>query len=152
MFSILRGVVVYLFLLLIFRIAGKRALSQITTFDFVLLLIISEVVQQAMIASDNSMMNAFLLVITLVGLDIGLSIWKQRSKTVSKLVDSLPLVLIDDGKMMRDRMEKERVDEADILVRARELRGLERLDQIKYAIQETSGGITIIPKENAKKS
>jgi uncharacterized membrane protein YcaP (DUF421 family) len=56
------------------------------------------------------------------------------------------------GVVMKDRMEKERVDEADILMRARELQGLESLDQIKYAIQETSGGITIIPKEKAKKS
>ena len=73
MFSVLRGVLVYFFLLVIFRISGKRTISQITTFDFVLLLIISEVVQQAMIANDNSMINAALLVITLVGLDIGVS-------------------------------------------------------------------------------
>jgi uncharacterized membrane protein YcaP (DUF421 family) len=150
MYSILRGVTVYVFLLILFRISGKRSLSQITTFDFILLLIISEVVQQAMIGNDNSMINAFLLVITLVGLDILISVLKQKSQTLSKLVDSVPVVLVENGKMLKDRMEKERVDEGDILSRARELQGLERMDQIKYAILERSGGITIVPFEQAK--
>jgi uncharacterized membrane protein YcaP (DUF421 family) len=152
MYTILRGVAIYVVLLVIFRIAGKRTLAQITTFDFVLLLIISEVVQQAMIANDNSLVNAFLLVITLIGMDIGISLWKQRSEKFSKLVDSVPLILIEDGKLLKDRMDKERVDEGDILAKARELQGLERLDQIKYAILERSGGITIIPQEESKKS
>jgi len=150
--SIIRGVAVYLLLLVVFRISGKRSLSQITTFDFVLLLIISEVVQQAMIANDNSMVNAFLLIITLIGLDIAISLLKQRSQTLSKVVDSVPVVLVENGKVLKDRMDKERVGEGDILFRARELQGLERLDQIKYAILERSGGITIIPAEQAKKS
>jgi uncharacterized membrane protein YcaP (DUF421 family) len=152
MYTIIRGVAVYLILLLIFRVAGKRTLAQITTFDFVLLLIISEVVQQAMIANDNSMVNAFLLVITLIGMDIGISLWTMKSEKFAKLVDSVPLVLIEDGKILKERMNKSRVDEGDILSKARELQGLERLDQIKYAILERSGGITIIPQENAKKS
>jgi uncharacterized membrane protein YcaP (DUF421 family) len=151
MYSILRAVVIYIFLLVIFRIAGKRALSQITTFDFVLLLIISEVVQQAMIANDNSMTNAFVLVISLVGLDIGASLLKQKFPKFSRLIDSAPLILIEDGRLMHERMKKSRVDESDILTRARELQGLERLDQIKYAILEASGGITIVPWEEAKK-
>lgn len=144
---ILRGAVVYIVLLIIFRISGKRSLSQITTFDFVLLLIISEVVQQAMIANDSSLLNAFLLVITLIGLDIVISLIKQRSPAFANLVDSVPLVLIENGKMHKDRMDKERVDEDDILQSARELQGIERLDQIKYAVLERSGGITVIPKE-----
>ena len=152
MYSILRGLAVYIVRLVIFRISGKRSLSQITTFDFVLLLIISEVVQQAMIANDNSMINAFLLVITLMGADILISLWKQRSETLEKVVDSLPLILLENGKPFQDRLEKERVAADDILTRARELQGLERLDQIKYAILEPSGGITIIPMEQSKKS
>jgi uncharacterized membrane protein YcaP (DUF421 family) len=151
MFSILRGAAIYFFLLIIFRIAGKRTLQNISTFDFVLLLIISEVVQQAMIANDNSMINAFLLVITLVGLDIGLSLVKRRSERIARWVDSLPLLLIENGRIMHERMEMLRVDENDILAKARELRGLERLDQIKYAILENNGGITIVPKEEEKK-
>ncbi len=147
MYTIIRGIVVYIFLLILFRISGKRSLSQITTFDFVLLLIISEVVQQAMIANDNSMVNSFLLVITLVGMDILISLFKQKSPAFGKLVDSVPVILVENGKPLKDRMDKERVDEDDILARARELEGLERMDQVKYAILEKSGGITVVPYE-----
>ena len=61
--SIVRGVVVYLFLLVLFRIAGKRTMNEITAFDFVLLLIISEAVQQALINNDDSLTNALLVVL-----------------------------------------------------------------------------------------
>jgi uncharacterized membrane protein YcaP (DUF421 family) len=145
--SVIRGFAVYAFLLLIFRIAGKRTLNQITTFDVILLLIISESIQQAMIDSDNSMTNAFLLVVTLIGVDIALSVVKQRSKRIARLLDGTPILIIEDGKLHRDRMRKERIDEADILSSARELQGVERLDQIKYAVVEESGHITVIPKE-----
>lgn len=62
------------------------------------------------------------------------------------MANDVPLVLIEDGYMFHDRMKKSRVSEDDILERAREQLGLERLDQIKYAVLERSGGISIIPK------
>ncbi len=144
--SILRGAVVYAVLLVLFRIVGKRTLAEITTFDFVLLLIISEATQQAMIDNDNSMTNAFLIIMTLLGLDIGLSLLGRRFRIVDRLVDDVPLVLVEDGRVLKDRMTKSRVDETDILQSARQ-EGLERMDQIKYAVLERSGGISIIPKE-----
>lgn len=145
--AVLRGAAIYLFLLLIFRIAGKRSLSQITTFDFVLLLIIAEATQQGLLGNDFSVTNAVLVIVTLVGLDIGLSLWKERSKTMEQLIDGVPLVIIEDGRPLKDRMSKARVDEGDILTAARELQGLERLDQTKYAVLERSGGISVIPKD-----
>ena len=145
--SIIRGAVVYLVLLLVFRIAGRRTLQETTTFDLVLLLIISESIQQAMIDSDNSITNAVLVVIALVGLDVLLSIVKQRSPRLESLLDGHPVVVIRDGEIERKRLDKERVDEADILAAAREAHGLERLDQIKYAVIERSGQITIVPRE-----
>ena len=144
--SVFRAAAVYLFLLLVFRMSGNRSIGQITTFDFVLLLIISEAIQQAMITSDYSVTNAFLLVVTLVGIDIMLSLWKQKSDKVARFLDGLPLLVIENGEMHRDRMLKERVGEDDILAAAREKHGIERLDQIKHAIVEASGGITIVPK------
>jgi uncharacterized membrane protein YcaP (DUF421 family) len=144
--TIIRGALVYLVLLVLFRIVGKRSLAQITTFDFVLLLIISEAIQQAMIDTDNSMMNAALLVITLLGIDVALSLLKGRSSTLEKLVDDVPLVLVEDGRPIQDRMRNARVDEEDILASARINQGLERMDQIKYAVLERSGGISVIPK------
>jgi len=144
--SVLRGLVVYLFLLLIFRIAGKRSLGQITTFDFVLLLIISEATQNALVGKDYSMTNAFLVIMTLVGLDIGLSLWKQRSARIDQLFEGVPLVIVENGRPIKERLDKSRVDESDILTAARHLFGLERMSQIKYAVLERSGDITIIPK------
>ena len=145
--SVIRAAAVYLGLLVLFRLAGNRSIGQITAFDFVLLLIISEAIQQAMITSDYSMTNAFLIVVTLIGLDIMMSLWKQRSARFEKILDGVPVLLIENGKMRSDVMKKERVDENDILVAAREMHGLERLDQIKHAIVESSGGISIVPKE-----
>ena len=144
--SVLRGIAVYVFLLVVFRFAGKRTLSEMTTFDFVLLLIVSEATQQALIDNDNSMTNSFLLILTLVGLNVGLSLLKQRSHQLEKWLEGTPVVVLEDGKPIKERMDKARVDEADILTAARELQGLERLDQIKYAVLERSGGISIIPK------
>ena len=145
--SILRAALVYLILLVLFRVTGKRSLSQTTTFDFVLLLIVSEAIQEALLAGDASMTNAYLVVATLLAIDIGLSLVKQKSKTLEKLIDDVPLVLVEDGKPLRDRMDKARVDEEDILSSARELQGLERMDQIKYAVLERNGGISIVPRQ-----
>ena len=63
-------------------------------------------------------------------------------------MEGLPLIILEEGRPLRDRMKKERVDEEDILTAAREHHGLERLDQIKYAVLERSGGISIIPKRS----
>jgi uncharacterized membrane protein YcaP (DUF421 family) len=145
--SVIRVVIIYGFLLLLFRIAGRRALSQMTGFDFVLLLIVSEQTQQAMVNHDPSLTNAFLMILTLIGLDVGLSLVKQRSPRVERWLDGIPTVIVENGRPLKDRMEKARVDEKDILSAARERQGLERMDQIKYAVLERSGGISIIPKE-----
>ena len=76
--AIARGLLMYFFLLILFRIAGRRTLGQLTNFDLVLLLIISEATQNAMIGNDFSVTNGILVILTLVGIDIGLSIIKQH--------------------------------------------------------------------------
>ncbi len=124
-------------------------MAQITTADAVLLLVISEAVQQALIDGDESMSNAFLLVVALLGADILLSVLGVRSNRVDNLLNGVPLLLIEDGTMRRDRMRKARVTADDILERARELRGIERFDQIKYAVLERGGAVTVVPKEGA---
>lgn len=147
--SVIRGAVVYLFVWLVFRVAGKRTLNQVTTFDFVLLLIISETTNEAMIDNDHSVANAALLIVTLIGIDVLLSLWKRRSPRVEKWMDGVPVIILENGEVIAERMEKLRVDEGDILAAARETQGLERLDQIKYAVMEKSGSISIIPKPGA---
>jgi uncharacterized membrane protein YcaP (DUF421 family) len=145
--SVLRALAVYVFLLLIFRVAGKRTMAQITVFDFVLLLIISEATQQAMIGQDFSITNAVLVISTLIGAERGLTWVQKRFKSVDRLLDGLPLVLVEDGKPFEDRLKQERIDISEILAAARQTQGLARLDQIKYAVLEQTGGISIVPKD-----
>ncbi len=147
--SVLRALAVYGFLILLFRISGKRSLAQITTFDLVLGLIISEALQQAMIDGDDSMTNAFLVVTTLIGANILMSLWKQRSEFIERVVDGAPVVVFADGKLLVDRMAHERVDEEDILQAGRQLLGLSSLDQVRYAVVERDGTISVVPKESA---
>jgi uncharacterized membrane protein YcaP (DUF421 family) len=145
--TVLRGLTIYVFLLALFRISGKRSLAQITTFDFVLLLIIAETTQQALLGDDFSITNSFLLITALFGLDIALSLLKQRWQWLDKLVEDVPLVIVKDGQPLSERMAKERVDNEEVLEAARELQGLERMEDIKYAVLERNGYITIVPKQ-----
>lgn len=144
--TILQSVAIYLFLLIVFRIAGKRELSQVTTFDFVLLLIIGEATQQALIGDDFSVTNSIIIILTLLTLSVVLSLVKRRWPRAEEWIDGSPLVIMHNGKLLEERMSKERIDKADILEAARANHGLRRLDQIDYAVLEKSGGITIIPK------
>lgn len=144
--SVLRAAAIYVFLLLVFRIAGKRSLAQITTFDFILLLIIGEATQQALLGDDYSVINAWIVIATLILLEIGLSYVTARSPAVGRTLEGLPLIIVDHGRPLKERLKRERIDESEILAAARELHGLERFDQIKYAVLERSGGITIVPQ------
>jgi len=144
--SIIRALVVYLLLLIIFRIAGKRALSQQTTFDLVLVLIISEAVQQALLDNDNSMTNAVLVVLSLVAFDIIVSKASFRSEKLSKWLEGKPVVLMEEGRLHPQYMARERVTTAEILQAGRDKHGLARLEQIDYAVVEQSGDITVVPR------
>jgi uncharacterized membrane protein YcaP (DUF421 family) len=144
--SIIRAAIVYIALLVLFRIAGKRSLAEVTSFDLVLLLIISEAVQPALSDRDDSMTNALLLVVTLIGMNILFSVLARRWKGFGKLIDDMPLIIVKDGKLLPDRMQHERVSEDEVLEAARELQGIDRLEQIRYAILERNGHITIVPR------
>ena len=146
--SVFRGLFIYAVLMVLFRITGKRSLGQITTFDFVLLLIISEAIQNGMVGPGYSITNALVLVVTLVTVDVVLSLVKRRSPRLEQFLDGTPMVIVEQGRPLRDRMDKERVDESDVLSAARR-EGLERMSQIKYAVLERNGQISIIPREDA---
>jgi uncharacterized membrane protein YcaP (DUF421 family) len=148
--SVFRTVVMYLVLLVLFRLTGKRSLAETSTFDFVLLLVISEATQQALVGDDHSITAALLVITTLLTVDVGLSLLKQYSPAADRLIDSVPIVVLVDGEPLRERMLQERINEDDILHQARRTHGLERLDQIRYAILEPSGGISIIPKHDPR--
>jgi len=142
---ILRGAAVYLFLLVLFRILGKRSLSETTTFDFVLLLIVGEATQQALLGDDFSVTNALVLITVLMGVDIIFVKLKGRYKKLDRLLEGTPLILVDHGIPLATRMKASHVDAEDIMEAARVSHGLERLEQIKYAVLERDGQISIIP-------
>jgi uncharacterized membrane protein YcaP (DUF421 family) len=144
--SVLRTVAVYGFLLVVFRILGKRSLAQITSFDFVLLLIVGEATQQALLGDDFSLTTAAVVIATLMALELALSLVKEYSPSFDRLMESTPVIIVENGRPLQDRLQRERVDLSDIMQAARERHGIERLDQIKYAVLERSGGISIIAK------
>jgi uncharacterized membrane protein YcaP (DUF421 family) len=150
--AVLRAATVYLFVFVLMRLTGRRTMGEMDSFDFVLLLIIGEATQQAMLGEDYSITHSFLLVLTLVLIDTGLSLLKQRSHVVERIVDGVPLALVYDGKPRREYMEKERLDESDVLRAAREQHGLEALSQVKVAFLEPDGTITVVPKPSKKTS
>lgn len=145
---ILRALVIYLILMVLFRLSGKRTLSQVTTFDLVLLLIISEATQQALLGDDFSITTAALAVLTLVSLDRVADLLKSRSTAFSRLAEGAPLVLVEHGRPLQERLRKEHISTDDILASARKSQGLLRMDQIEYAVLESSGGISIIPVQS----
>ncbi len=145
--SVIRGAAIYLILLVVTRLSGRRTLSQMTPFDLILLLIIAETTQQALLADDFSITNAVILIVTLFAIDIGLSYVKSASPVSRRLLDGVPTVLISHGEPDRRAIARARVEIDDVLAAAREQHGLERLDQVKFAVLEVGGSISIVPKE-----
>lgn len=147
---IIRSAIIYFFIFIVLRMAGKRTLSEMTTFDLVLVLIISEATQQALIDDDHSITGGMLAILTLVFLDVLLSTFSARFEKFDKIMNGVPIFLLENGKLYLDRMKKSRIQVEDILESARKTFGLESLDEIKSAILEKDGSISIIPRCNNK--
>lgn len=145
--SVLRAAVMYGALMVLFKIAGRRSLADLTTFDFVLLMIIGEATQQALLGDDFSLTNAMLVIVTLIAIDVGFSLLKQRSGCVSRLIDGEPTIIVENGKLLHRRLRHARLIEADVMEAARSSQGIERIEQIKFAIIERNGKISVIPNE-----
>lgn len=145
--AVARAAAIYLALLIVFRIAGRRALSDITTLDFLLLLVIGQATGQALLGDDHSVTNAVLVIISLILLDLGFSLLKRRSSWASLHLEGEPMIVVEQGRLLRRRMDRARISESDILEAARISQGLERLDQIKFAILERNGQISIIAQD-----
>ncbi|SNS86966.1 Protein of unknown function [Noviherbaspirillum humi] len=144
---ILRAAAIYFFLLVLFRLTGTRTLSELTTFDMILLLILSEAVQNALVDEDKSVVTGIAVVTTFVMMDLGLSILKKRFRGVERIAEGVPVVLVDRGKLLEEQLARTHVTRTDILQTARQDHGIAEMSQIKYAVLETSGGISIIPVE-----
>ncbi|AZE54728.1 putative membrane protein [Pseudomonas synxantha] len=145
--SVLRAAAIYLVLLVLFKVAGRRTLAELTTFDLVLLMVIGEATQQALLGEDFSLTNAVMVIVTLIAIDIGFSLVKQRSTGFARVLDGGPTVLVEEGQVLHKRLKHARLDEGDILEAARSTQGLVEIRQIRFAILERNGKISVIPYE-----
>jgi uncharacterized membrane protein YcaP (DUF421 family) len=145
--SVFKAVAIYLLLWVVIRVSGRRTLAQMTTFDLILLLIIGSATQRALIGQDYSLTTAFIVVTTLVSLNVGMSLMEVGSRRMAKLLKGTPTILVEHGHKLEGRMRRARVTEEEIREAARHDHGIERLEQIKFAVLEASGKISIIPAE-----
>src|SRR3954465_2765174 len=144
---VFRAIGCYLLLLFVVRLSGKRGLAQVTIFDLVLLLLISQTVGQALIGNDSSLPTAGIITVPPVAINRANDTVAHRWADMSYVLEDAPLVLIEDGVVHEDRMTRMKIRLDDILENGRLDEGVERLDQIKHAILERSGAISIIAKE-----
>ena len=144
--DVLRAIAIYGFLMLIFRITGKRSLAETTPFDLILLLIFSEALQGALIGDDDSITTALTVILTLTVVNIVMSELREHSNRAERVLEGVPIVIFEDGKPLLDRMAKARVDLGDVLAAARETQGIDTLEEIRLAVLERSGRISIMPK------
>ena len=147
---VIRAVIVLCLLWVVFRIGGRRTLAEITTFDFILLLIVGDAAQQALIGDDFSITTAALVIVTLVLVDLAVGRLSIRVPGVRRFIDSVPVIVVDHGKPLDAVLRKEGMDLDEVMAAAREKHGLATLDDIKFAIVERHGGISIVPADSAK--
>ncbi len=142
--KILRSVVVYLFLLVAFRLTGKRQVGQLTPFDLVLLLLISNVVQNAVIGNDNSLGGGLLGAATILLLNLLVVEITYRSKRLRRLLEATPTILVHNGKVLHQNLARERVTMEDLLAALRR-NGVADIAHVRIAMLEENGGISVIP-------
>ncbi|MDP3229928.1 MAG: DUF421 domain-containing protein [Acidovorax sp.] len=140
---ILRGVVVYVFLLIFLRLAGKRQTGQFAPFDLVLLLILSNAVQNSMNAGDNSLVGGLISALTLIGCHVALAQLTFRFGRLEKLIDGTPRVLVQDGQVNGALMRKELLS-TDDLEAALRAGGCLDVHEVARATIETNGQITVV--------
>jgi uncharacterized membrane protein YcaP (DUF421 family) len=142
----LRALVVYFFLLLIIRVAGRRSISQMTPFDLILILVIGGIARSGIIENAEILKKCVVAITTLILIDVLLSLLKRSKPSLDQLLDGMPLIIVDRGRPLEQLIKKSRLSKEDILSAARLQMGLEKLDQIKYAVLEVDGNISIIPQ------
>jgi uncharacterized membrane protein YcaP (DUF421 family) len=147
--KLLRPVIIYLVLLVIFRLASKRELAQATLFDFLILLLISNVVQNAIIGDDNSILGAIAGTIMLVTLSAMLNRLATNNHKARVLLEGNPVLLVHNGKILERAMKREAVTRYDLFSNIRKA-GIVHLNDVGYAILELDGTISIIRIEDKK--
>lgn len=143
--TVIGALCVYTLVLVMTRLSGRRTLAQVSVFDLVLVLLVAETAQDAMVGDDPSFTNAAILMGTLILSDVLLSLAKGRSRWLHRVIDGVPTVLVRNGTVDAEALRLSRVSREDILEAARVQQGLRRMEEVDFAILETSGTISILP-------
>lgn len=142
---VVRSVAVYAFLLLILRISGKRQIGQLAPFDLVLLLVLSNDVQNSMSAGDNSLIGGLLIASTLVAINFLVGYATYKNKKLEALLEGRPQILIHDGRLYDDVMAKSQLTHHELDAALRQA-GCMSVSEVRSAILENNGVISVIPK------
>jgi uncharacterized membrane protein YcaP (DUF421 family) len=142
---ILRGIIVYVFLIVLLRATGKRQIGQMAPFDLVLLLVLSNAVQNAMNGGDNSVIAGFISAISLVGTNWLVGFTTYKSKRMESLVEGRPEVLIHNGKLFARALRHTMITEHELMSALRKA-GCCTIDEVHAAMLETDGTISVIAK------
>jgi uncharacterized membrane protein YcaP (DUF421 family) len=145
---VVRGIVVFIFLYVLMRIVGRRELSSLEPFDLILLVILGDAVQQGLTQDDYSMTGAILAVGTIAVLQVGTSWLNFHFPKIRSVLDGEPLVIVQDGKAIEKNLKRERVTLEDLAEEARK-QNIAKIDDIKWAVMETSGEISFIKKSDS---
>ena len=142
----IRGTIVFIAVLVLLRLGGKRQMAQLSATEFVAVLLISNAVQNAMNGGDNSLVGGLILAAVLIIMSWCISLLTFRSKRIQAVFEGTPTLLIHKGKLIEEHMKHERItiSELKILVRKQ---GVLSLHEVKSAVLEADGSLTIIHKE-----
>jgi uncharacterized membrane protein YcaP (DUF421 family) len=144
---IIRAVVVYAFLLVLLRFTGKRQVGQLAPFDLVLLLVLSNAVQNAMNGGDNSITGGLILATTLVALNWLVGWATFRSKKLEEIIEGRPLILIHDGKINQRALQCVQMTHHELKAALR-AEGCATEAEVRFAVLENNGHVTVVRKEN----
>src|SRR5215472_4091207 len=142
---VLRGIIIYVVLIILLRVTGKRQVGQMSPFDLVLLLVLSNAVQNSMNGGDNSVIGGVILAMTLVAINWLVATWTFKSKWAEALIEGRPQVLIHNGKLFEKALAKSRLTRHELESALRES-GCCDIDDVQAAFLENDGKISVIRK------
>jgi uncharacterized membrane protein YcaP (DUF421 family) len=144
---VVRTVVVYLAVYIGLRFMGKRELGQMTVFDLVVILLIANAVQNAMVGPDVSVVGGVLAAFVLLVANRGIAALRLRGEFWGRLLEGTPTVLIEDGDFVVPHLHKEGLERSEVEMAMRE-HGVESVREVRLAVLETDGSISIVPKSS----
>jgi uncharacterized membrane protein YcaP (DUF421 family) len=142
---VLRSVVAFCFLILLFRVIGRRELSSLEPFDLILIVVIGDLVQQGVTQSDYSVVGIVLSVGTFVMLVVALSFLTARVPRLRPVFEPAPLIVVQDGKVIEEKLRQERLTAEEIAAAARQQR-IASLEDVQWAVLEGNGRLSFITK------